>query len=180
MEINISTRQMLKMLYFVAFAIFIGICINSGTYVFNGLYTFVFNSYNASYLGLKSLYSFDSRIYALVMILISVVAILKAVLFYVIVKFLHDNNLNLAFPFNHKLFNFISNLSKLSIIIGVIVYYSVQYLLWIKSKNVILPDIHSLPLNGADVWLLMGVILFVIGQIVKRGIEIQNENELTI
>jgi hypothetical protein len=37
-----------------------------------------------------------------------------------------------------------------------------------------------LHLGGADVWLFMGVILYIIAQIFKRGIEIQAENELTV
>jgi hypothetical protein len=41
-------------------------------------------------------------------------------------------------------------------------------------------DLQALHISGADVWLFMAVILFVIGQIVKRGIEIHAENELTI
>jgi hypothetical protein len=43
-----------------------------------------------------------------------------------------------------------------------------------------MPDIEHLRLGGADVWLFMGVTLFVIGHIFKRGIEIQSENELTV
>ena len=41
-------------------------------------------------------------------------------------------------------------------------------------------DLDALNLAGADVWLFMAVILFVIAQIVKRGIELQAENDLTI
>jgi len=43
-----------------------------------------------------------------------------------------------------------------------------------------MPEIQYLRLGGADVWLFMGVILFVLAQIFKRGIEIQTENELTV
>jgi hypothetical protein len=43
-----------------------------------------------------------------------------------------------------------------------------------------MPDIENMRLGGADVWLFMGVTLFVIAQIFKRGIEIQTENDLTI
>jgi len=43
-----------------------------------------------------------------------------------------------------------------------------------------MPDVQYLRLGGADVWLFMGVTLFVIAQIFKRGIEIQTENELTV
>ena len=35
-------------------------------------------------------------------------------------------------------------------------------------------------LEGADIWLFMGVTLLVIAQIFKRGIEIQDEHELTV
>jgi hypothetical protein len=43
-----------------------------------------------------------------------------------------------------------------------------------------MPAIESLRIGGADVWLFMGVTLLVIGQIYKKGIEIQTENELTV
>ena len=43
-----------------------------------------------------------------------------------------------------------------------------------------MPDIQYLKFGGADVWLFMGIILLVIAQIFKRGVEIQSENELTI
>jgi hypothetical protein len=43
-----------------------------------------------------------------------------------------------------------------------------------------MPDAESLHFGGADVWLFMGVTLFVIAQIFKRGIEIQAENDLTV
>jgi hypothetical protein len=43
-----------------------------------------------------------------------------------------------------------------------------------------MPDVQDLRLGGADVWLFMSVTLFVIGQIFKRGVEMQAENELTI
>lgn len=43
-----------------------------------------------------------------------------------------------------------------------------------------MPAIHSLNLEGADIWLFMGVALLVISQIFKRGVEIQDEHELTV
>ncbi len=52
--------------------------------------------------------------------------------------------------------------------------------MWLTKQGFEIADLQSLHIGGADVWLFMAVILFVIGQIVKRGIEIQNENDLTI
>ena len=103
MEIRISTEQLLKILFYVALLLFVGICIESGMYIFNGIYTFTINSYNANFLSLKALYQFDPGHYGVVMLLLSIVTTLKAVLFFVIVKLLHDKNLNLYQPFSTKL-----------------------------------------------------------------------------
>ncbi|RZL33826.1 MAG: DUF2975 domain-containing protein, partial [Pedobacter sp.] len=35
-------------------------------------------------------------------------------------------------------------------------------------------------LGGADVWIFMAIVLLLINQILKRGVELQNENNLTI
>ena len=48
------------------------------------------------------------------------------------------------------------------------------------AEGVNMPDIQHLNLGGADVWLFMGVALLVIGRVFKKGIEIQNENDLTV
>jgi len=37
-----------------------------------------------------------------------------------------------------------------------------------------------LHIDGADVWLFMALVLFVFAQVFKKGIELQNENDLTI
>jgi putative transcriptional regulator len=42
------------------------------------------------------------------------------------------------------------------------------------------PDLQYLRIGGADVWMFMGITLLVIVQIFKKGIEIQNENDLTV
>lgn len=52
-----------------------------------------------------------------------------------------------------------------------------KYTEWLTTLGVSMPDTQHLHLGGADVWCLMSVIL---SYILKRGIEIQTENELTI
>ncbi len=75
---------------------------------------------------------------------------------------------------------FIFNLSYLSLAAGLFSWWGVKYADWLITKGIAMPDMQTLRLAGADVWLFMGVVLFVIAQIFKRGIEIQTENELTI
>jgi hypothetical protein len=43
-----------------------------------------------------------------------------------------------------------------------------------------MPSLQELRFDGFNVWLFMGVILFVIAQIFKRGVAIQAENDLTV
>ena len=83
-------------------------------------------------------------------------------------------------PFNRDLVRFIFNVSYLALGIGLFSWWGVKYTEWFVKQGVEMPDIQYLRLGGADVWLFMGVTLFVIAQIFKRGIEIQTENELTV
>jgi len=86
----------------------------------------------------------------------------------------------MAQPFNAEMGRFILNISYVTLLIGLFSYWGVNYAEWLTKQGVKMPDVQSLRLGGADVWLFMSVTLFVIGQIFKRGIEIQTENDLTI
>ncbi len=101
-------------------------------------------------------------------------------MFYLIVKILHDKKVDLSHPFNKEMGRFIFNASYLALGIGFFSHWGIKYTEWLVKQGVRMPGSHSLHLDGADVWLFMGVTLFVIAQIFKRGIEIQTENELTV
>ena len=109
-----------------------------------------------------------------------IVAVMRPLIFYLIIKVLHDKKLNLAQPFNNEVGLFIFRLSYLSLATGLFSWWGVKYAGWLTTKGVAMPDIQNMRLGGADVWLFMGVTVFVIAQIFKRGVEIQTENELTI
>jgi len=105
---------------------------------------------------------------------------MRALLFYLIVKIMHDKKLNIAQPFNKEMGRFIFHISYLALGIGLFSFWGVKFASWLASLGVEMPDIQNLHLGGADVWLFMGVVLYIIAQIFKRGIEIQSEDELTI
>jgi hypothetical protein len=184
MEIKISTAQMLKILYVVSWIIFIGICIEAGGFIFNAFFTLVLNPDNVKHfwqqVDLSNLYKYDHGYFFVVNLIMSIVAVMRALIFYLIVKILHDKKLNLSQPFNRETGRFIFNVSYLSLGIGLFSYWGVKYTEWLVKQGVQIPDIQYLRLGGADVWLFMAVTLFVIAQIFKKGIEIQSENELTI
>lgn len=184
MEIKISTKQILKILYILSWILFIGICIEAGGFIFNSIITLVINPVEAQYfwteVDLSVLYKYDPGYFLVETTLMSIVAVMRALLFYLIIKILHDKKLNMSQPFNKEVGRFIFNISYLALLIGLFSHWGVNYRAWLIEQGVQMPDIEHLRLGGADVWLFMGVTLLVIGQIFKRGIEIQTENELTV
>ena len=182
MEIN--TKQILKILYVLSWIIFVGVCIEAGGFVINTFYTLVINNVDAKYfwpgIDFSSLYRYDPGYFFVETFLMIIVSVLRSWMFYLIVRVLHDKKLNMTQPFNSEVGRFIFRLSYLSLGAGLFSWWGVKYAGWFITKGVAMPDIQNLRLGGADVWLFMGVTLFVIAQIFKRGIEIQTENELTI
>jgi len=184
MEIRISTRQILKILHVFSWIIFLGACIEAGGIIFNAFYKMVLNPDSIGNFwreaDLSDLYKHDPGHFLAVTILMSIVAIMRALIFYLIVKILHDKKLNMSQPFTEEVGRFIINVSWLALGIGLFSNWGVNYTEWMANQGVKMPDIQYLGLGGADVWLFMGVTLLVIAQLFKRGIEIQNENDLTI
>lgn len=105
---------------------------------------------------------------------------MKALIFYLFIRILHNKKLDLSAPFNKPLQNLILLTSCLALGIGLFANAGANYTVWLASQGVPMPDINSLSFSGGDVWMFMSVILFAIAQIFKRGMEIQAENELTI
>lgn len=184
MEIKITTPHILKVLQVLSWIIFIGLCVEAGGIAFNTGYTFFINPANTNNFwekaNLSSLYHFDHGHFLVIALIMFIVAVLKAILFYLIVKLFVEKQLNIVQPFSTELRRFMLNLSYLALGIGLFSYYGLDYSGWLAKQNVQMPDAQTMQFAGADVWLFMSVILFVIVQIVKRGIEIQNENDLTI
>jgi hypothetical protein len=178
------TRQILKVLQVLSWVIFIGVCIEAGGSLFSAFYTLVINSFNARtfWVGndLSALYTYGKGYFFSETLLISIASVMKACMFYLIIKILHDKKLNLSQPFNNEVKVFIIKISGLAFGIGLFTWAGVKYTEWLVNQGVKMPDTQHLRLGGADVWLFMGVILFVIAQIFKRGIEIQSENEFTV
>ena len=177
------TRLILKLLYILSWIIFVGLCIEAGGFITNAIFALanpamVKNLWHE--VDLSVLLNFDTGHYFAEILILCIVAVLRASLFYLIIKILHDKKLDMARPFNTDLKRFINRASFLSLLIGLFSWYGVHYAQWLLTQGVKMPDAEYLRLGGADVWLFMSVILFVIAQIFSKGIDIQTENELTV
>ncbi|MCL6260929.1 DUF2975 domain-containing protein [Aquiflexum sp. TKW24L] len=185
MEIKISTQLILKILQILSWVILIGLCVEVGGTIVNTVITLFINpewvkNYweGADYL--SRLYEFDRGYFAVITLIMVIVGVLKAIMFYLIVKLFVEKDLNMTQPFNIKLQSFILNLSYLALGIGLFSHAAFNFAAWLSEQGLQSLNLQTLHLAGADVWIFMAVILFVIVQIVKRGIEIQQENDLTI
>ncbi len=184
MEFKISAKQMLNVLKIMCWIIFIGLCIEAGGIIFNIFYTTLYNPIGAGFfwnqIDFSALYLFDKGQFLVVTSIMSTIAILKTILFYLIVKMLHNKNLSLSAPFNHMVKKFILTVAYVAIGIGFFSNYGVGYTEWLSQQGVKLPSIQLLKFGGADVWLFMGVVLIVLAYVFKRGIELQEEIDLTV
>jgi len=184
MEIKITSQHLLNILYILAWIIFIGLGIDAGGFLFNTFYSLFINPVGASYfwnhVNLSSLHQFNQSYFVTLTSLITIVAVLKAILFYLIIKIIHDKKLNLDQPFNKEFNSFIFGVAFLALGIGFFALWGTNFSEKMVQQGVSIPSIQHLKIAGGDVWFFMGITLLVIAQLFKRGIEIQKENELTI
>ena len=181
---NITNKQILKVLYVLAWIIVIGLCVEAGGILFNTFYTMVINPIGAKSfwkgMDLSGLYEYDKGYYIAETMLMSIVTLMQAILFYLIVKVSYDKKLNLIQPFSEEVKCFISKASYLSLAIGLLSFLGVRNTVGLITQGVDMPDVQRLGFGGADVWIFMGIVLLVIVKVFERGIEIQAENDLTI
>ena len=179
-----KTDYILRTLKVVSWIIFVGVCIEAGGFIINTFVTLLSSSADASkfWIGvnLSELYSYSQSHFITMIFLMIVVAAMRALMFYFIVKVFHDKKFNLSLPYNETVRRFIWNIAYLALGIGLFSFLGTKYVEELMTQGVNMPQIQYLRIGGADVWLFMGVALLVIAQIFKKGIEIQNENDLTI
>jgi hypothetical protein len=180
MEITVPVRPILLV---IAWIIFVGLSIDAGAFIVNAIFT-IANPSVIKHLwqqaDLSQLFAYDRGHYFVMNLIIGIVLCAKAWLFYQVISTLHNKDLDLAQPFSIKIRRLIVLLSYAALLIGLFSSYGVNYSNWLAGKGIRMPGIDAMRIGGADVWLLMAVILFIIAQMFKKGIEIQTENDLTI
>jgi hypothetical protein len=183
MEIKIGTRQIMKVLNVLSWIIFIGLCAEAGGIIFNTVYALykpVVAKYFWNGADLSALYAHDKGHFLTQTVLIIIAAVMKALIFYLIVKLFYNKQLNMARPFDPVLTRLVNHIGWLCLATGLFSFWGMRYAAWIKGQAVAMPEIEQLRIGGADVWIFMAVVLFVIGHVFKKGTELQTENDLTV
>jgi hypothetical protein len=104
-------------------------------------------------------------------------AVLKAYLFYLVVKIFQK--LNLLKPFDIEIAKLIEKISYEVVSIAIVSVIAHQYTKQLIHRGYEVSHVEKY-WNDAAAFLMMAAILFVISQVFKKGIELQNENDLTV
>jgi hypothetical protein len=167
-------------LHAIAWIIFVGLCIEAGALIVN----FVFSLFKPEVLGnlyekldLSSMRQRSpSTFYGVYSFVISI-AVLKAVLFYIVIELLQK--LDLSKPFSNFAAKKITQISYYTFSIGILSYIARQ-----TAKNL---SHHGYEIDKLDkfwvdsqAFILMAAVIYIIATIFKKGVDIQKENDLTV
>ncbi len=169
-----------KALTFIAWIIFVGLCIEACALLVNFIYSLfnpvvLKNLYQK--LDLSEMYNRSTAAYYSIYTFILVIAFLKAGLFYDVIKLVSKLDLNR--PFSSFVSKQISSISYTTFAIGLISIVARQTANNLSHKGF---DVNRLNDFWVDsqAYILMAGVIYAIATIFKRGIEIQNENDSTI
>ena len=175
-----NSALVFKFLEVVAWIIFVGVCIETGALTVNFVYSLwnplvLKNLYNK--LDLSDLYARRQYLFFLIYGFILSISLLKAFLFYVVIKLI--GKLDLQNPFSEFVSLQINRISELTLSIGVISIIAKEVVKNISQKGYDVNQLNEYWIDGAA-FILMSAVLFIIATIFKRGIELQSENDLTV
>lgn len=175
-----TNNLVFKTLLIVAWLIFVGLCIEAGGLVVNYFFSLykpelVQNLYQK--LDLSGLYKSSRPAFFGVYNFIITISVLKACLFYIVIRLMHK--MDLTKPFNTFVGKQILLVSYFTLSIGLLSYLARQFANNLRHRGF---DTDNLNQFWADsqAFVLMGAVIYIIATIFKKGIELQNENDLTV
>jgi hypothetical protein len=169
-----------KGLKIVAWAIFVGLCIEAGGLIVN----FIFSMYNPEFLpklyqklDLSEMYERSKWAFFSMYSFILVISAMKALLFYEVIKLV--SKINLSKPFNRFVSRQISKISYYTLLIGLISYLARHTAKNLQHQGYILDTLNQF-WTDSQAFILMAAIIYVIAVIFSKGVEYQEELEETV
>ena len=169
-----------KGLHIVAWIIFVGLCIEAGGLLVNFFFSlykpeFVQNLYQK--LDLNKMYEESKLVFFGIYGFILSISILKAYLFYIVISLMHK--MDLEKPFNTFVSNQILQISYYTLSIGLIGYIFEQITKNLLNQGFVTDNLNQY-WSDSHAFILMGAVIYIIATIFKKGVDIQNENDLTV
>jgi hypothetical protein len=167
-------------LHIIAWIIFVGLCIEAGGLIVN----FVFSIYKPEFvqnlyqkLDLSDMYNSSQWVFFGMYGFILAVSLLKVYLFYIVVMLMHK--MDLSNPFSSFVSGQITKISYCTFSIGIFSYIARQVAKNIQHHGYNIDKLNQF-WEDSQAFILMAAVIYVIATIFKKGVEIQNENDLTV
>ncbi len=167
-------------LYTIAWLIFIGLSIEAGALIVN----FIFSLFNPEFvqnlyqkLDLTEMYKGSKMAYYGIYGFILTISILKAVLFYIVIRLMHK--MDLTKPFTTFVSNQILQISYYTISIGLFSHIARQITKSLMHQGFVTDNLDQFWADS-QAFILMGAVIYIIAIIFKRGIQLQEEIDLTV
>lgn len=167
-------------LYSVAWLIFVGLSIEAGGLLVN----FFFSLYNPEFiqnlyqkLDLIEMYQNSKLAFFGIYSFILIIAVLKAGLFYAVIKLMHK--MDLSKPFNTFVAKQILQISYYTLSIGFLSYIARQIVKSLHHHGFVPNNLNQFWADS-QAFILMGGVVYIIAIIFKKGIALQTENDLTV
>lgn len=164
----------------IVWIIFIGLSIEAGGLVVNFIFSIVnpaFVSKLYQKLDLTEMYARSQWAFFSIYSFILVIAFLKVGLFYTLMKLV--SKIDLTKPFSDFAARKILDISYYTFSIGLISYFARQSAKTLQHYGNITDNLGQF-WEDAQAFILMAAVVYVIAQIFKRGLYLQNENDLTV
>lgn len=167
-------------LHIVAWLIFVGLSIEAGGLVVNFFFSiykpeFIQNLYQK--LDLIQMYKESRLAFLGTYSFILIISISKACLFYIVIMLMLK--IDRLKPFNNFVSRQISLISYFTLSIGLLSYIARHLVNNLRHYGFV-PDILNQFWVDSEAFILMGAVIYIIATIFKKGVEIQNENDLTV
>lgn len=167
-------------LYIVAWLIFVGLCVEAGGLIVNFFFSlykpeFIQNLYQK--LDLTEMYNNSKLVFFGVYGFILTISILKACLFYTVIRLMHT--MDLSRPFSIFVAKQISKISYYTLSIGLLSYIAKELVENLMHYGFVIDHLNEF-WSDSQAFILMGAVIYIIATIFKKGVDIQNENDLTV
>jgi len=173
---NTKTEQILTVMYFITWCAFIGILIQTGV---------ILLSYGVSWvnpqaamdlyegLDLHTLRQFNVWHYTQAVSFMVALSAMKAYILFLVIQAL--SKVNLMNPFTIEVAKKLETISSVLFGVWLVSVLNNSHARWLLKTTGI---VHET--SGAEEYIFIAGLVFIISQVFKRGVEIQSENELTV
>jgi hypothetical protein len=176
-----KTNQILQILHVAAWIIFIGLCIQTGSILYSSFVSLFINPEAAKNLydglNLSAVLQYSQLYYVYLLSFVIAIGIIKSLIFYYAIKI--ASKANLENPFNIEITNLLTTISQLAFTVGILAIMTKSFGKWLLQHTAASHNVYEYVGNGGE-FLLIAAILFLVAQVMRKGVDLQQENSLTI